>query len=110
MSREWHIKHDLTREEKEALISMGNIDRTFHPGDRVQHFKRELVDPNTTQYLYQIVGVAIHSETREPLMIYQALYDDYQVYARPYDMFMSEVDREKYPDIKQKYRFEKVSD
>lgn len=85
-------------------------ERTFHPGDRVQHFKRELVGPNTTQYLYQIVGVAIHSESREPLMIYQALYDDYQMYARPYDMFVSEVDREKYPDIKQKYRFEKVSD
>lgn len=110
MSREWHIKHDLTREEKEALIAMGNIDRNFHPGDRVQHFKRELVDPNSTQYLYQIVGVAIHSESREPLMIYQALYDDYQLYARPYDMFVSEVDREKYPDIKQKYRFEKVKD
>ncbi|MBQ8925472.1 MAG: DUF1653 domain-containing protein [Clostridia bacterium] len=110
MSREWHIKHDLTRDEKEELIAMGNIDRNFHPGDRVQHFKRELVDPNTTQYLYQIVGVAIHSESREPLMVYQALYDDYQLYARPYDMFLSEVDREKYPDIKQKYRFEKVSD
>ena len=89
---------------------MGNIDRNFHPGDRVQHFKRELVDPNSTQYLYQIVGVAIHSESREPLMVYQALYDDYQLYARPYDMFMSEVDREKYPDIKQTYRFEKVKD
>ena len=85
-------------------------ERTFYPGDRVQHFKQELVDSNTTQYLYQIVGVAIHSESREPLMIYQALYDDYQMYARPYDMFVSEVDREKYPDIKQKYRFEKVSD
>ncbi|MEE1299522.1 MAG: DUF1653 domain-containing protein [Acutalibacteraceae bacterium] len=89
---------------------MGNNDRTFHPGDRVQHFKRELVDPNSTQYLYQIVGVAIHSESREPLMVYQALYDDYQLYARPYDMFLSEVDREKYPDIKQTYRFEKVKD
>ncbi len=110
MSREWHIKHDLTREEKEALIAMGNIDRNFHPGDRVRHFKRETVDQSTTQYLYQIVGVAIHSESREPLMIYQALYDDYALYARPYDMFMSEVDREKYPDIKQKYRFEKVGE
>ena len=89
---------------------MGNNDRTFHPGDRVQHFKLELVDPNSTQYLYQIVGVAIHSESREPLMVYQALYDDYQLYARPYDMFISEVDREKYPDIKQTYQFEKVKD
>ena len=98
---------DLNWQNKQ---SRSNIDRNFHPGDRVQHFKRELVDPNTTQYLYQIVGVAIHSESREPLMVYQALYDDYQLYARPYDMFLSEVDREKYPDIRQKYRFEKVKD
>ena len=89
---------------------MGNRDRAFRPGDRVQHFKRETVDPNGTQYLYQIVGGATHSESREPLMIYQALYDDYRLYARPYDMFMSEVDREKYPDIKQQYRFEKVEE
>ena len=110
MSREWHIKHDLTREQKEELIAMGNVDRSLRPGDRVQHFKRETVDPNTTEYLYQIIGKAYHSETKEPLMIYQALYDDYALYARPYDMFLSEVDREKYPDIKQKYRFEIISD
>ncbi|MBQ8063898.1 MAG: DUF1653 domain-containing protein [Clostridia bacterium] len=110
MSREWHIKHDLIREQKEELIAMGNVDRSLRPGDRVQHFKRETVDPNTTEYLYQSIGKAYHSETKEPLMIDQALYDDYALYARPYDMFLSEVDREKYPDIKQKYRFEIISD
>lgn len=83
-------------------------------GDIVQHFKRELLfDKNNALYLYRILDVAEHTETKEKLVIYQALYDSdamgihFGVFARPYDMFMSEVDCEKYPNIKQKYRFEK---
>lgn len=85
----------------------------FNPGDIVQHFKREMLSDDerkTNKYLYEIIGVATHSETREPMMIYKALYDDGSMFARPLEMFLSEVDNEKYPDIKQKYRFEKVAE
>ncbi|ETP72793.1 Protein of unknown function (DUF1653) [Lachnospiraceae bacterium JC7] len=81
--------------------------RDFNPGDVVKHFKRETVDQNSSTYLYKIIGIATHTETREPMMVYQALYGDCQLYVRPYEMFMGKVDEQKYPDIKQKYRFEK---
>ena len=89
---------------------------TFKYGDIVKHFKRETVSDeelktNPMKYLYLIIGISRHTETGEEMVIYKPLYDaecmrgvDYA--ARPLDMFMSEVDHEKYPDIKQKYRFE----
>ena len=80
--------------------------RRFKPGDVVRHFKHELVTSPSTQYLYRIIAFAHHSETDEILVIYEALYPPFRVCARPYDMFVSEVEHDKYPNIKQKYRFE----
>ena len=82
--------------------------REIREGDIVQHFKREWSDKNTSEYLYKIIAFAQHTETGEKFVIYQGLYAPFKVCARPYDMFMSEVDHQKYPNAKQKYRFEKV--
>ena len=87
-----------------------NIRRDIHVGDIVRHFKREWVSAETSEYLYKVLAFAQHTETGERLVIYQALYAPFKVCARPYAMFMSEVDRDKYPDIKQKYRFEKYTE
>lgn len=87
---------------------MENTQREFKPGDIVKHFKRELKNEDTSEYLYEILNFAHHSETDETLVVYRALYEPYKICARPYNMFMSEVDHEKYPEIKQKYRFEKL--
>lgn len=80
----------------------------FEPGDIVQHFKRETIkEPHNNEYLYEIVGFAQHTETGEALVIYRALYGGKKLYARPSKMFYGKVDRNRYPEIQQEYRFVK---
>ncbi len=55
---------------------------------------------------YLLIDVATHSETKEKYVVYRGLYGNNELYIRPFNMFFSEVDKEKYPEVKQQYRFE----
>lgn len=83
--------------------------RELKPGDIVCNFKRETVREKGNKYLYKICAFATHSETMEKMVVYEALYEPFGTWVRPYDMFMSKVDKEKYPDINQEYRFELIA-
>ena len=73
------------------------MDRSLKVKGIYKHFKGDL---------YIVEDVAIHSETKEKYVVYRGLYGKNELYIRPYDMFLSEVDKQKYPNVGQKYRFE----
>ncbi len=82
------------------------MDRVIQIGKKYKHFKGKM---------YKVLDIVYDSESNsddeyKKVVIYQALYGDKLKWARPYDMFNSEVDHIKYPDVKQKYRFEEVDE
>ncbi len=76
------------------------MQREILPG-KYRHFKGNY---------YQVIGVATHSETQEKLVVYQPLYGEGGLWVRPYEMFAGEVDHDKYPDVTQTWRFERVEE
>lgn len=88
-----------TIEKIESVAKMLNGRHMPKPYDVYKHFKGNL---------YVVLNVARHTETNELLVVYAATKEMKRIYARPLQMFMGEVDREKYPDAKQKYRFENI--
>ena len=73
------------------------MERIIKVKQRYRHFKGNV---------YEVMAIAMHTETGEDMVIYQNVHHPEKIYARPYDMFNSLVDTIKYPDVKQKYRFE----
>ena len=74
---------------------------SYMVGKKYRHFKGTV---------YVVSGLAIHSETSEVMVIYKNLDNPLLIWCRPFKMFVSPVDREKYPDVKQRMRFEPVED
>lgn len=88
------------------------MEQRIKSGDIVKHFKKELIAQDTESemtFMYEVITVdGIDTATNARVVVYRALYGTHTIFVRPYDDFMSEVDRVKYPSIQQKYRFERV--
>lgn len=82
-------------EECELFARLNDLKR--FEGKLVRHFKGKV---------YMVLGTAKHTETEEELVIYKAMYGDYSTFVRPIDMFLSKVDKTKYPEAEQEYRLE----
>jgi len=67
-------------------------------GETYKHFKG---------HIYKVIAIAKNTETLEDMVIYENV-ETKETWARPYEMFTSKVDKEKYPEIQQEYRFEKI--
>lgn len=99
-------RKNLTKEQADMLASLKE-------GVTVSYFARQYCTDAQKQHnmhLYKIMGKADHTETGEPMVVYQALYPPYKAYVRPENMFLQKVDTEQYPDCTQKYLFALFTD
>lgn len=98
---ETYIPTVIPQKEEDDEMEEEETGHRVNIGDVVIHFKGQK---------YLILAFAKHTETNKDMVIYQATYGDKQVWARPYNMFMGKVDKKKYPDVEQEYRFEVYTD
>ena len=103
--QDFEKKSEKKEQKLELCLIRGK--NTFHVGDKVIHFKWELNSEHTDNYIYEITGFPKNTETEEQYVAYRSVADPSKEWVRPIMEFMSEVDHQKYPEIKQKYRFVK---
>lgn len=87
------------------------LDNRVNQQEEIRHLKEEMIGQTYRHFKgnnYVVIDLAVHSESAEPLVIYKSAGDNDYTWARPLAMFLSPVDKDKYPDIKQELRFEKV--
>ena len=108
-ANEWEVPTTLAEDLEDAAKRVEEAEHENVLGG--QKMKRE-IKPGVYRHfkgnLYRVLFIAQHTETEEKMVIYQALYGDCEYFARPYDMFASLVDGEKYPNCAQRYRFEEI--
>lgn len=109
----WHEFIVYLKERNCIILDEDNLGyyRDFRIGDIVKHFKYSTLSHEEKQmnkYTYKILGFAQHTETGERMVVYESLYQPFRMYVRPYKMFISEIDHEKYPNTGQVFRFYKV--
>lgn len=87
----------VNSEDKDRTVMKRDKTRELSIGGIYRHFKGNF---------YKVLNVATHTETQEKLVVYQALYGNYGIFARPYEMFLSKTDKNKYPEATQEWRME----
>ena len=89
------------------------MDKRMENQRQIQRMKNTIVGYRYRHFkggIYIVTDIAIHSETAEPMVVYKSFSDPSLVWVRTLDMFMSEVDHEKYPNVEQKFRFERLGE